>query len=197
MFGHVPGETPINDISGLKVKGIRTRAELNHFEANNVSKAIEKYIATRPTARSAPFNFAWCLRLHKEMFGEVWKWAGKIRTENLNIGVPFHLVQQELFNLLQDLEFWKDWELVEQAARLHHRAVLIHPFVNGNGRWARMLANIWLRRFSESIIRWPEEAIGTESPVRQEYLEAIVAADNGDFEPIVALHRRFFTTING
>ena len=36
-------------------------------------------------------------------------------------------------------------DVLEQAVLIHHRAVQIHPFRNGNGRWSRMLSNIWLR----------------------------------------------------
>ena len=78
--------------------------------------------------------------------------------------------------------------LVEQAVRLHYRAVWIHPFSNGNGRWARLLANIWLRRHKSPLILWPEESIGQESPIRNDYLKALKAADDGDFGPLLALH---------
>ena len=79
----------------------------------------------------------------------------------------------------------------KQATRLHHRAVSIHPFVNGNGRWSRMLANIWLKRHGQAIIEWPEETIGSNSVIRDEYLGAIRAADAGDERPLRELHQRF------
>jgi Fic family protein len=77
---------------------------------------------------------------------------------------------------------------------LHHRAVSIHPFVNGNGRWARMLANIWLQLHGHRPTEWPDETIGAESKVRKEYLSAIRRADQGDLEPLTTLHRRFTHT---
>ena len=80
--------------------------------------------------------------------------------------------------------------LLEQATRLHHRAAWIHPFWNGNGRWARLLANIWLRRHKAPLVHWPDESIGQESPIRNDYLMALKAADNGDFGPLLALHRQ-------
>jgi fido (protein-threonine AMPylation protein) len=63
----LPGETPI-DVSGLKRKGISTRAELNQAEAENVRKAVVKYLAAKPSRRSAPFRLSWVKRLHKQMF---------------------------------------------------------------------------------------------------------------------------------
>jgi len=78
--------------------------------------------------------------------------------------------------------------LLEQGARLHHRAVLIHPFTNGNGRWSRLLANIWLLRHGRRVVRWPETVIGYESPLRSDYLRAVRAADRGDLDPLIAMH---------
>ena len=46
-WGFLPGETPI-DVSGLKRKGINTRAELNRAEAENIRKAVVKYLAANP-----------------------------------------------------------------------------------------------------------------------------------------------------
>lgn len=185
----VPGETPI-DVSGLKRKGIGTRAELNRAEAENFRKAVVKYLAMRPTARSAPFTLTWVKRLHREMFGDVWRWAGELRREDLNLGCPWHQVEVRLHELLDDLRFWESAgdPPIEQAARLHHRAVTIHPFLNGNGRWSRMLANIWMKRQGHPITEWPEEAIGSTSVIRVVYLDAIRAADEGDDGRLIDLH---------
>lgn len=189
----IPGETPIDDLSGLKIKGITTRAELNLCEASNIEKVVAKYLTIRPTRRTAPFNYAWCLKLHKQMFGEVWKWAGMLRVRELNLGLPSYAISENLAMLLEDLESWPSFEIdfCEQAARLHHRAVQIHPFLNGNGRWARMLANIWLKHHRQPLTYWPEKVIGTTSAVRDQYIAAIQQADQGDYETLTALHRDF------
>ena len=100
----VPGETPI-DVSGLKRKGINTRAELNRAEAENIRKVVVKYLVVKPSRRSAPFTLSWVKRLHKQMFGDVWKWAGEFRRENLNLGCDWHQVQMQLQVLLDDLVF--------------------------------------------------------------------------------------------
>ena len=80
--------------------------------------------------------------------------------------------------------------LVEQAVRLHHRAVQIHPFYNGNGRWARLLGNILLRLQGHPETRWPETLLGVESTIRGEYLAAIKEADLGNYEPLLKLTRQ-------
>jgi Fic-DOC domain mobile mystery protein B len=189
----IPGETPIDDVSGLKVKGITTRAELNLFEAANIEKVVVKYLTVRPSRRSAKFTYEWCLKLHKQMFGEVWAWAGVPRVGPLNIGIASHAIPENLARLLQDLENWPAYgiDFVEQAARLHHRAVQIHPFPNGNGRWARMMANIWLKLHRKPVTIWPENAIGATSEVRAQYIAAIVKADGGELDDLISMHRKF------
>jgi Fic-DOC domain mobile mystery protein B len=196
IFEPIPGETPIDDLSGLRIRGITLRHELSEFEAVNIATAALKYLAAQPNPRTAPFDIDWCLQLHQEMFGEVWDWAGKVRTEELSIGVKFYLIQEQLAALLQDLEGWTGFgmDLVEQSARLHHRAVWIHPFQNGNGRWARMLANIWLKRYAAPIVAWPERTIENTSEIRSRYIAAIQSADNFDYDALIALHREFQET---
>jgi Fic-DOC domain mobile mystery protein B len=192
VFPVILGETPI-DPSGLLDRTSRTRGRLNIVEAENIRKATVKYLAKRPTKRQAQFDYAWGLKLHREMFGEVWEWAGTLRTVEVTIGIPPEHVETSLYGLFQDLPVWAPSGalLLDQAVRLHHQAVRIHPFLNGNGRWARMLANIWLRLHYHPITIWPEENIGRRSAVRDEYIAAIQAADNGDDGPLFELHRRY------
>jgi Fic-DOC domain mobile mystery protein B len=188
----IAGETPV-DPSHLKDQSIGTRRELCRAEALNIRKAFVKYLAAPPSKRLAPFDYDWLLRLHEEMFGDVWTWAGRPRQENLNLGVAWPQIPEQLSALAKDLPLWEPsaMPLGEQAARLHYRAVWIHPFPNGNGRWARLLANIWLRMHQGKLIVWPEEAIGEESLIRQDYLKALQAADRGDLGPLIALHGQY------
>jgi len=188
----IPGETPIDDISGLKIRGLLTRSELNEVEAQNILKATVKYLAGKPTRTMAPFDLSWALKLHNQMFGDVWTWAGERRQTNLNIGVAWEQIEIALQQLLENLAYQEQQgtDLMEQTVMLHHRAAFIHPFLNGNGRWARMLANIWLKLHGQNIIGWPEETIGVESTIRQEYLEALRKADDWDYDSLMQLHRK-------
>ena len=189
----LPGETPI-DPSGLKHRGsITNRQELAVAEALAINKSFLKYLAARPSARSAPFDYEWFLRLHREMFGDVWTWAGVVRTRDLNIGAPHSQIIERLAALAGDLHSWSGFghTFETQAVWLHHKSVQIHPFENGNGRWARLLANIWLKLQREPIVAWPDHLLGAASEVRGTYLTSIRAADRGDYAGLTELHRRF------
>ena len=198
----IPGETPI-DPSGLRpgIRGkVRTRGQLNPIEAENIRTAIKKYLSAVPSRKKAPFTPGWALKLHKEMLGKVWVWAGKLRTIELNMRSPPEQVQTDFYNLFADIHYWQesDITILEQAATLHHRAVKIHPFENGNGRWARLLANIWLQQRGHPITRWPETGLaGNESPIRPEYIGALQQADQYDLNSLIALHRRYTADTNG
>ena len=191
---NIPCATPIDDVSGLRIKSLTTREQLYEAEFQNTVKAINKYLARKPTRRMAPFTLAWVIKLHKEMFGDVWNWAGKIRETEKNIGMKPFQIMPALENLLRDLETWKNtgMDLIEQATRLHHKAVQIHPFDNGNGRWARLLANIWLKQHAEPLTQWPDKDMseGT-STIRGDYLKAIKSADKGYYKDLIELHKRY------
>jgi len=190
---HRSGETPYEDLDGfipVKTYPDPSRRQVDELEEENVRKATLKYLAAKPSKKAAPFDYYWMLDLHREMFGDVWEWAGKTRTQNTQIGLDKYEVPEALRILAVDVKEWpKHFGPLECAARLHHRAVQIHPFKNGNGRWSRLLANIWLKQNSHPLTQWP--SIVGESPVRGDYLEAVKAADEMDFEPLVELHRRF------
>lgn len=63
-------ETPLDDISGLKLKKITTRKELDEAEAQNILKAYIYYTLTPSTLKKLEFNLGFFCKLHKDMFGD-------------------------------------------------------------------------------------------------------------------------------
>ena len=192
----IEGATYVDDISGLKLDRVNpyTMQEIYLFEAKNITKATLKYLADRPTKKTAPFSYEWLITLHKEMFGEVWDWAGKTRQVELSIGVKAYLVSTEIKKLVDDLEFWdknRSFDVIETASRVHHRAVQIHPFLNGNGRWSRMLANIYLKQNGLQPTKWNENLLSKENIHRDDYIKALKKADNGDYLELIKMQSNF------
>jgi len=181
-----------DDISGLKLNTSKnyTMQELYLYEAKNITKATLKYLATTPDKNIAPFDYNWFLQLHTDMFGDVWEWAGKLRQVELSIGIKAYLISTEIKKLVDDLDFWdknKSFEVIEIASRLHHRAVQIHPFLNGNGRWSRMLANIYLKQNGLEPTAWKENLLSKDNEHREDYIKALKKADNGDYTDLINL----------
>ncbi|MFO0963061.1 MAG: mobile mystery protein B [Phycisphaerales bacterium] len=189
--GGIPGQTPIDDLSGLRDRSLRTQSQLNEAEAESIRRALVRHLLGPAPDPAVDFDVSAMRALHRSMFGRVWEWAGQIRRRELNIGSPPGSIEVDLNALAEDLQAWRAgaMPLEEQAARLHHRAVQIHPFQNGNGRWARLLANLWLRAHGAPLVEWPDAAVGAESVVRADYLRALRAADLGDLAPLRAMHR--------
>ncbi len=186
--------TPLDDVSGLKLPSskVYTLQDIYLAEAQNIARATLQYLSAPPNKKEAPFTYEWLLKLHVDMFGDVWEWAGKTRQVELSIGIKAYLVSVELKKLVDDLHYWdlnKTYDVYEIAARLHHRAVQIHPFQNGNGRWSRMLANIYMRQNGLMPVKWQEDLLAKENPQRLHYIDALKKADNHDYEDLIEMHK--------
>ncbi|MEA1982448.1 MAG: mobile mystery protein B [Campylobacterota bacterium] len=190
----IDGATPLDDISGLKLPSdaVYTLREIYEAEANNIALATIKYLAAPPSKKVAPFSYEWLSVLHEEMFGNVWDWAGKFRQVELSIGIKAYRVPTALKELVDDITYWdknKTFDIYEIATRIHHRAVQIHPYQNGNGRWSRMLANIYLRQNGSLPVKWQEDLLSKENPQRDEYIQALKEADSGDYAGLIEMHK--------
>jgi len=187
-------DTPF-DGSGLRLRSIKTRRELNEVEFALILRVTEKYLLTKPSRKIAPFSFSWLLKLHDEMFSSIWTWAGEIRTTAKNIGVNPNIIAAELGVIAMEAEKRHDETgalVIATAAEFHHRAVWVHPFEDGNGRWARLLANVWLMQHDQPATLWPATDLrDTQSPIRDEYIAAIKEADMRNYGPLIDLHQRF------
>jgi len=182
----VEGATPIEDTSDLIPTHILTRADLNEWEAANILTASRRYLKKNAKLK---ITIDWLKSVHKAMFDETWKWAGKLRTKDYNLGVNWHQIQEELEKLTDDIEYWEKAgtpERLEQSVRLHHRLAKIHPFVNGNGRHARLVADIFLFAQGHKLPEWPEAGLIESTDIRKRYIAALQAADKGDYKSLKA-----------
>src|SRR5262249_32658035 len=132
-------------LGGLKHKHITTRGELDELEQVNIQSGLRWLVRQRGDVLTDAFAMA----LHKQLFGDVWAWAGTFRRNGKNIGVDPIQIGLQLRKLMDDARHWarhRTYAPSEAAVRLHHRLVYIHPFPNGNGRHARIMADAVLER---------------------------------------------------
>jgi fido (protein-threonine AMPylation protein) len=96
------GTTPLDpsESAGLLLTHITTRGELNRWEQNNLLEAVEWLELARPTDI---LNEGFARELHEKMFGRVWKWAGKFRKTDRNLGVPWPRIAGRHSRLMADL----------------------------------------------------------------------------------------------
>lgn len=192
---HAPGATPLSeeDILGLKIATITTQGELNEAEADNILRGQDWALRSRTASLPDMLNDDYLQRLHVAMFGDVWKWAGTYRQRDTNIGVDPHRIRIELRQLYDEVKGWLEYQSYppdEFAIRLHYRVVTIHPFPNGNGRHARMLAEVvMIRHFKADPLPWRGSALRSEDENRKAYLDALRAADKKDFAALLDFAR--------
>jgi len=127
--------------SDLKLSHISNRGELNVAEQENIARGQDWALSRRRDILTERF----IKNLHQHMLGDVWRWAGKFRKSERNIGVDFYKIPVELRKLIDDVKTWieyKSFSPDEIAVRFHHRLTFIHPFPNGNGRHARLIADL-------------------------------------------------------
>lgn len=174
---------------GLIPAYITSRAELNEAEQENIGQA-EGWASSR--RRGDVLDPEFLLKLHRRMLGRVWRWAGAPRRTDRNIGIAPHLIETELHNLVGDVRFWVEHESYdpdEIAVRFHHRLVAIHPFPNGNGRHARLAADLLVIQLGGRRFTWGGANITERAETRRRYVHALRAADGHDIGPLLAFAR--------
>lgn len=187
---HAPGATPLtpDELQGLRLPA-RTHGDLNALEAENILAGWRWALRSTTSRRTRLLTDEYLRALHRRMFGQVWSWAGDLRMRQTNIGVAPHEIAVNVRQVLEDAAYWVEhgtYPAAEIAVRLHHRVVLIHPFANGNGRHARMLADVLLvRHFELPRLQWGGPLLDANGARRTEYLEALRAADHHDYRPLL------------
>jgi Fic-DOC domain mobile mystery protein B len=184
QFEYPTGATPLypEEIEGLKLKHITTRSELDRWEQENIQEALAWLSKRRKTE---VLNEKFIRQLHEKMFNKVWKWAGNFRRTNKNIGVEWAEIPIELKQLLDDAKYWIENNVYSQdetAYRFHHRLVWVHLFPNGNGRHARMMADVLLMDvLGQDSFTWGNGNLVSAGETRKQYIDALKAADLHDY----------------
>jgi Fic-DOC domain mobile mystery protein B len=190
-----PGNTPLtpDELGGLR-PSLATKGELDEFERANILEADRWAFNPRVLKRRDPFIEPYLRELHRRMFGETWTWAGKYRKTNKNLGVPFQQVINGIAAILGDSHYWVEngtFDIEEIAIRYHHRLVSIHPFPNGNGRHARLLADVVVVKNGRERFTWGLKELKNAGPARVEYIRCLKAADanNDDVQGLLSFAR--------
>ena len=157
-FQYSAGATPLDpdEMSCLKIKHITTRQELDRWEQDGINDPLHWLQKRR---KYEILTELFIKTLHQKMFGKVWKWAGTFRKSGKNIGVEWPQISVQIHSLVKDAQYWIDNKTYvddEIAARFHHRLVWIHPFANGNGRHARLMADTLLLEVLCTLLREKE-----------------------------------------
>lgn len=186
------GATPLDpdEAAALLPAHITTQAQLNAWEQANIIEA-ERWAARQKKQDLLDERFV--RELHRRMFDKTWRWAGSFRNSNKNIGVDWPQISMQLRNLLEDVRYQLEHEVLppdELAIRFHHRLVAIHPFPNGNGRHARLITDLLAQRLGRPRFSWGGGVPSVDDgDVRRRYIDALRAADRHDIGPLLDFAR--------
>jgi len=191
-LNETPGNTPIHpDDAAQLIPNLATRSELDEWERSNILAGQNWAFNSRVMRARNPLDELYLRELHQRMFGETWKWAGKYRTRDVNFGCSFAEICQRISGLLGNVRFWIEkstFDIDESAVRLHYQLVTeIHAFPNGNGRHARLLANVLRVKHGLPRFTWGRANLTVTGQARERYFAALHAldADSTNIAPLL------------
>ena len=150
VAGYSAEDDPYSEANGvLKNKlGIMNTKDLNEVEADLAVLAV-KELLTRPIPQE--FSVVVLQAIHKEIFEEVYPWAGEFRKVDIAKGDTFFETHKEIgkkLDLLFDQCKGKDFfvglseeQFSQGLADFLLELNRIHPFREGNGRTQRLLSS--------------------------------------------------------
>lgn len=174
--------------------GILAHDDVIKFEVKGTKKALQ--LLQDIADKNRPISPELIKQIHKDAYEDILEEdAGKFRTIQVTYSskeaLHFSKISEMILNLCDDTEYAlkqlpneTDEEyvanLIRVLAQFQHRFVVIHPFVDYNGRMARLFTNYILMR-----LKLPIAEIRVENDAdRKAYIDALQKADNGDYAPI-------------
>lgn len=177
---------------GLVLKnllGIRSKREMDRIETEELKRAEDSLLRTY--GREHRFTASDICSMHRLWFGKVYEWAGSYRQVNISKGDFSFAFAAQVPKLMKELEegslrehtpcnFASKERTIQALAEVHVELLLIHPFREGNGRLARLLATLMalqagLPSPDFRSIKWKK---------KQEYFAAVRAGMDRNYKPM-------------
>ena len=134
------------------------------------------------------FNISYILKMHKLSLGHLYSFGGKYRDVNISKGGFAFPASRFLPETMQGFEneilsklpnkYNSKTELIKDIAKVHAELLFIHPFREGNGRTARILANLMARKQDYDALKF--ELITEEN--FENYVLAVQSSADKNYE---------------
>jgi len=149
-------------------------------------------ILTEKLSAHTTFNIKYIKQIHTLAFGELYDFAGKWRNVNLSKGgfvfAAAQFLEQTMLSFEMEMlkslpqKFVTNNEFINEVAMIHAEFLFIHPFREGNGRTARLLADLMYRKHNFKTPRWEMISKDINQPLNFElYIRAVQQAANQDY----------------
>lgn len=173
--------------------GAKTQKKLDAAEAEVTYIAIFTLVNGSKTDKLR-FDAQFLLDIHKEIFRDIYAWAGKVRTHDIGKGGSYFAhspyITPLLFDLLQRLDDDAQHksgninDFVSLLAHYYSELNAIHPFREGNGRAIRTFLRLlalkheydieWDNMDPDENIRASQAAMGADDTLARSMLEPLV-----------------------
>jgi cell filamentation protein len=175
--------------------GITSVRKMQVVESTALIAATEQ--AIRETSADHRFTAADICLLHMQWLGAIYPWAGTYRSVNVSRQGFMFAAAAQVPRLMQELEegpltrytpcrFDALEGQAEALAITHAELVLIHPFREGNGRSARLLAALMALQAGLPLLDFR----GVVASERQRYIAAVQAAMDRNYGPMQEVFKR-------
>lgn len=155
---------------------------LNEMERNITTFKLAKLALSDQTIG---FDVSYYLSIHKYIFGDIYEFAGEIRSENIAKRIPFCLPQY-IYPMLEDTlknakknvsQITDRDKLLYYVTRLHSDLDIIHPFREGNGRCEREFIRQYINHVCKTNNLEPYYLDYLAIKDSDKYIDAVVKAD--------------------
>lgn len=169
--------------------GIKTVREIDVAEAVALKQTLRRF--HRDLAPDLRFTAADVCRIHAAWLGRIYPWAGRYRRVNIATGDLAFAAAAQVPKLMTAFErgplrdhtpcrFTDRDRVVRALAEVHVELILIHPFRDGNGRAARLLATLMASQAGLPILNF-EQMTGRR---RRQYFTAVRAGLDKNYRPM-------------
>jgi len=142
--------------------------------------------------------------IHELWLGDIYPFAGTYRTVNMSKGNHLFASANQIDYLMSKLEsdilakytpcHYTDLdELALALGIVHVELILIHPFRDGNGRLSRLLADLMSSQARKPLLNYSHIDVTTNQQGYDNYIRAIQASIDRDYEPIKNIFKMLFT----
>lgn len=175
--------------------GVRSVREMARHESDALLAATRRLVDE--TGAHQRFTADDICRMHRLWLDEIYPWAGQYRQVNVSKGGFVFAVAAQVPRLMSEFERGPLRQftpcLFDDAARqartlavVHTELVLIHPFREGNGRCARLLAMLMGLQAGLPALDFG----GVRGEEKRRYILAVQAGLDRNYEPMTIVFRR-------
>ncbi len=170
-------------------RGIKKKREMDQLERQELIRVYEEVLGIYD--KDHRFTASDICRIHKMWLGNIYEWAGHYRQVNVNKDDFRFAASGQIHTLMNAFErnalrkhtpcrFDNRDQIVRSLALVHTELVLIHPFREGNGRIARLLADVMVTQAGLPLLDFG----GIIGRKKKEYIRAVQVGLNRNYVPM-------------